>query len=70
MQDIWHEHLTRFSVYNYNVPFYSKSKRHQYFLYPSIYVWKSIPLYIRNYDSGRLFKGLNKEYLLTRLIKN
>ena len=28
MQDIRHEHHTRFSVSNYNVPFYSKSVNH------------------------------------------
>ena len=65
MLNIRHEHHTKFSVYNYNVPFYSKSKCHQSFLYHSIHVWNCIPLYIRNCDSLRLFKRLYKEYLLT-----
>ena len=65
MQDTEHEHNTRFSVSNYNVPFYSKSKCQQSFLYQSIHVWNNIPLFIRNCDSLKLFKGLYKNYLLT-----
>ena len=68
MQDIRHEHQSSFSVYNYNVPFYSEGKCYQsvlLLLYQSILVWNSIPLYIRNCDSLRLLKVLYKQYLLT-----
>ena len=58
MQEIGHEHSTRFIVFNYNVQFYSKSKCHQSFLYQSIRVWNIIPLYDRNCDSMKLFKRL------------
>ena len=64
MQDIRHEHHSRLSVSNYNVLYYSKSKCHQSFF--NIYVWNSVPLYIRNWDSLKLFKELCKEYLLAR----
>ena len=64
MRDTRHEHNTRLSVCNYNESFYSKSNCHQTFLHQFVYEWNSIPLYIRNRDSLKLFKGLYKEYLL------
>ena len=42
IHDIGHDHRTRFGVYHYNVPFYSKSKSHKSFFYQSIHIWNSM----------------------------
>ena len=58
LQDEKHEDITRLSVCNYNVLFYSKSKRQQSFLYQTFYLWNTVSLYFRNRDFLKIYELL------------
>ena len=65
MQDSRHEHRTRFSVCNYNVPFILKVSVTNHFCI-SLSMYGIVYLFIlQNCDSLKPSKDLSKEYLLT-----
>jgi len=61
-----HDHDTRFSISNYNVPLYSKTKCNKSFCYQSVNVWNSLPDYLKQCNSLELFKKQLKIELLDR----
>ena len=62
-----HRYETRFNLMsNLNIPFFSKSKCQNCFMYQAVKLWNRIPVVIRNAPSLGAFKSSLKKYLISQ----